>query len=112
MIFQFHAPNAAGQDYTRVSDTFTAPSFTSRRCIDIPILDDNDREPNERFAVILRVSRSLSARDYEAIASVEIEDDDRGRHHLCRLFKLRHLVAAHSDCGSYYFFFGGGGEGT
>ena len=72
---------AAGQDYTRVSDTFTASSFTSRRCIDIPILDDNDQEPNERFAVILRVARTLETRDFQAVASVEIEDDDRGKHH-------------------------------
>ena len=73
---------AAGEDYTRVSDSFTASDLTSRRCIDIPIIDDNDREPNERFAVILRVARSLLARDFEAVASVEIEDDDSGKHNL------------------------------
>jgi hypothetical protein len=72
---------AAGEDYTRVSDTFTASASTSRRCIDIPIIDDNDREPNERFAVVLRVARTLETREFQALASVEIEDDDSGQCH-------------------------------
>ena len=63
-----------------MSETFTASVVTRRRCIDIPILDDSDRELNERFAVILRVSKSLAAREFQAVASVEIEDDDSGRH--------------------------------
>ena len=65
-----------------MSQTFIVSFLTRRRCINIPILDDSDREPNERFAVILRIARSLAARDFQAVASVEIEDDDSGRCHL------------------------------
>ena len=55
-------PSVSTMDYGAVSNILTFAACETRRCVDVPIMNDTDDEPDEMFGITLERTPGLNDR--------------------------------------------------